>query len=211
MTVKEKVLREKENTDKILLYTDGGKFTRAYERSAFAFSKKVHQFEVLSARNKELNEVIVYIGFPTETLSSRVKNYTTEVISDKESMFSVELEKPIDLDKFENRKIQMIEESEKRKKQKTEEAAPKKDEKERNKTKEGKKDAADTTQRVPEAVAPAASEEVIQEILSVNLLKFSPIEALVFLGDIQAKLRKGTVSTDTAQENKREKLPFEES
>lgn len=211
MTVKEKVLREKENTDKILLYTDGGKFTRAYERSAFAFSKKVHQFEVLSALNKELNEVIVYIGFPTETLSSRVKNYTTEVISDKESMFSVELEKPIDLDKFENWKIQMIEESEKRKKQKTEEAAPKKDEKERNKTKEGKKDAADTTQRVPEAVAPAASEEVIQEILSVNLLKFSPIEALVFLGDIQAKLRKGTVSTDTAQENKREKLPFEES
>lgn len=83
--------------------------------------------------------------------------------------------------------------------------------KEINKTKEGKKDAADTTQRVPEAVAPAASEEVIQEILSVNLLKFSPIEALVFLGDIQAKLRKGTVSTDTAQENKREKLPFEES
>lgn len=133
MTVKEKVLREKENTDKILLYTDGGKFTRAYERSAFAFSKKVHQFEVLSALNKELNEVIVYIGFPTETLSSRVKNYTTEVISDKESMFSVELEKPIDLDKFENWKIQMIEESEKRKKQKTEEAAPKKDEKERNK------------------------------------------------------------------------------
>lgn len=209
MTVKEKVERERDNTDKILLYTDGGKFTRAYERSAFAFTKKVHKFEVLSALNKELNEVVVYIGFPTETLGSRVKNYTTEVISGKESMFTVELDEPIDLQEFENWKIQMIEESEKRKKLKAEEAAKKKDEKERNKTKDGKDAAADTTQRVPEAVTPATSGEVIQEILSVNLLKFSPIDALVFLGDIQAKLRNGL--PDNAQETKREKLPFEES
>ena len=180
MKVEEKIVKERENTDKIMLYSDGSKFVRAYNNSAFAFSKQVHQYKVLAALNKSLNEVFVYVGFPLDKLDDNLKNYTTEVISEKEKLFIVQLDKPIPTEEYENWKIQMIQEADDRKKI---EAEAKKD----KDKKDDKSD--DNAQRAQEETLPATANDVVREILAVNMLTLTPLQALTMMGEFQARLR----------------------
>lgn len=216
MTVKEKIERERENRDKILIYSDGGEFARCYNQSAFAFYQHIQQFKVLASLNKALNEVCVYIGFNIKYIDNYLKNYTTDVIDEKAKLFTVQLDKPIPMDEYENWKIQKIAEAEHERQQKAEEDAKRTAEKEKI-VKAAQTNVGKTTKTTPEGEAEADSDAVINEILSVNLLKFSPIDALVFLGDIQAKLRKNydtasvlPVAEAESTTKKEEKLPFEE-
>lgn len=58
---------ESENTHSIYLYREGV-FYKAYERSAYLFVKNVKPFMVKKRFVKSVNQEVVSIGFPTNSL-----------------------------------------------------------------------------------------------------------------------------------------------
>ena len=203
MKVKERLQREKDNLDKIIVYSDGGKFARMYEHSAFAFYTRVEEFKVLVSLNKDLNEKFFHIGFPKETLEKRLKKYTSEVVDEKLTIYTVQLDKPINLEEYENWKIQMEEEDVKHRQKIAEEK-----EKLKNQNK-----GADTAQRAQKATAPTTCQDAIDEILAQNVLEMTPLKALSFLAEIQTKLRnpaKPAAKIKETNDNKNDLPPFME-
>lgn len=197
MKVKERLQREKDNLDKIIVYSDGGKFARIYEHSAFAFYTRVEEFKVLVSLNKDLNEKFFHIGFPRETLEKRLKKYTSEVIDEKLTIYTVQLDKPINLEEYENWKIQMEEEDVKHRQKIAEE---------KEKLKSQNK-GADTALESAGGSPSVTSQEAVDEILALNILETTPLKALAFLADIQTRLRKKDQGSNAAAVNN---LPFME-
>lgn len=191
MTVKERLEREENNLDKIILYADGGKFIRAYNHSAFAFVTRIKEYIVLASLNQALNKRFVHIGFPSTSLEGLLKNYSTEILDGKEKAYTVKLEKPIDPNQYEAWEERMITEAEKRKEEKKKEGGSDKTEK------------ADETARRAQEDAGLGGQGIIDDILSRNILAMTPLDAMSFLADIQTQLR-----TEYKKE-RRKTFPFE--
>lgn len=63
MTLQEIIAAENCNTDRIYLYPEGV-FWKAYERSAFAFVKRISRYKITKRFVKYLDAEIVSLGFP---------------------------------------------------------------------------------------------------------------------------------------------------
>lgn len=80
MNIEEVIKTELENINKIYLYKEGF-FWRAYERSAYRFTKYIRKFQMLKKYIKKVKMDVCYIGFPENMLrvilnAEQVKNST---------------------------------------------------------------------------------------------------------------------------------------
>lgn len=78
--IKEILETERDNRDKIYLYREG-LFYKAYEHSAYLWVHKVCGYEVRCRYVKIVNQNVVSIGFPQNTLKSKVIGLKTEEFS----------------------------------------------------------------------------------------------------------------------------------
>lgn len=89
---------ESENTDKIHFYREGV-FYKAYEKSAYLFVTHVKPFMVKKLFVKSVNQEVVSIGFPTNSL----RNYfAADKIQEKDNEAEVPLDVAVNLSDFES-------------------------------------------------------------------------------------------------------------
>lgn len=89
---------ESENTDKIHFYREGV-FYKAYEKSAYLFVTHVKPFMVKKLFVKSVNQEVVSIGFPTNSL----RNYfEADKIQEKDNEAEVPLDVAVNLSDFES-------------------------------------------------------------------------------------------------------------
>lgn len=89
---------ESDNTDKIHFYREGV-FYKAYEKSAYLFVTHVKPFMVKKLFVKSVNQEVVSIGFPTNSL----RNYfAADKIREKDNEAEVPLDVTVNLSDFES-------------------------------------------------------------------------------------------------------------
>lgn len=72
MKIKEIVEIESKNIDSIILLREG-LFWRAYEKSAYHFTRNVKQFRPIKKFIKAINSEVVYLGLPNNSLKTILK------------------------------------------------------------------------------------------------------------------------------------------
>nr|WP_294483310.1 hypothetical protein [uncultured Bacteroides sp.] len=109
--------KESENTHSIYLYREGV-FYKAYEHSAYLFVKYVKPFMVKKRFVKSVNQEVVSIGFPTNSLHNY---FEKDKIQEDENSAEVILTEPVDLADFNEWKktIEQVPEVEKKQKKET--------------------------------------------------------------------------------------------
>lgn len=97
-TLQEILKSEFTNTNKIHFYREGV-FYKAYERSAYAFVTQVKPFMVKKQFVKSVNQEVVSIGFPTNSLRSY---FAADKIQEKGNEAEVPLDIAVNLSDFES-------------------------------------------------------------------------------------------------------------
>ena len=96
MKIKEILALEKENQNQIILLKEGI-FWRAYNMSAFLFTKNIEEYKVTKKYRKVVNAEIVYLGFPHTVLEKILEkakiNFT--VILEEEKKLVLQLNSKI--------------------------------------------------------------------------------------------------------------------
>jgi hypothetical protein len=64
MTIRERIERERNNTEYMYLYSDGGLFGYLYDRSAYVFYTRFKSFKVHVRKLKDMDTLYLYLGFP---------------------------------------------------------------------------------------------------------------------------------------------------
>lgn len=82
MKISEIIEIESKNAGEINLYLEG-LFWKAYEQSAYLFSKNIASLVVKKKRMKKLNKEIVSLGFPKSSLERLFDQDRTVLINDK--------------------------------------------------------------------------------------------------------------------------------
>ena len=172
MTYKEKVEREKENSNKIVLYPEGSLFLNAFERSAYAFCYCIKAFKVNVKMLKSLEEPCVNVGFPTSKLDEYFKGYKIEKGDD---CYIIPLDEEIDEADFKLWKASIIEEYIQNQKGSEE------DEKIQTKNTEFIQKEMNGEMQV--------IQKCIKDIKELNMAMMTPMEAMNFLSNIQGRLK----------------------
>lgn len=186
MTYKERIQREEDNKDRLYAYSDGGLFFNLYDRSAFVFYTRVKPFKVHVKTLKGLVEPYITIGFPI----SKKEEYITPLghlseDSDERNLNFL-LSEPIDEENYNawRRKILMDDLIAKNKC--------------RDKSNEHilfsqTGDGCSEMSTVPSTSQSESSNQILtdfaKEVLGLNIAAMTPMEALLFINDMQKKLR----------------------
>ena len=172
MTFKERLNREKNNHSAIILFNDRGLFYNVLERSAYAFHTRIRPFKVHIKTLKGLNDPFVSIGVPVAQIDTYLKflNFTT----DDQGNVTAQLDKAIDEKDFQEWKKHFVEQ-----KEKTSETIPVIDLHSDSQTETlNKQD--DNTSFV---------RNCFMEVKTLNLASMTPMEAMLFLNDLQMKIK----------------------
>lgn len=94
--IQEIIEKEHENTHHIYFYREGV-FYKAYEHSAYLFITNIKVFQTKKRFVKSINQEIVSVGFPTNSLKSY---FSVDKIKEEGNMAEVELDKVIDITAF---------------------------------------------------------------------------------------------------------------
>lgn len=174
-TYKERIEKEKDNFDNMYLYSDGGLFFHLYDHSAFAFCSRISQLKVHVKKLKAFSEPYLYIGFPV----NKKDNYLSSlnVIEDCASMVTIKLDSLIDIDEYQTWKNNILLDD--------------------LKSKNGKENNVKKMTVIESDVAAehyiknidTQKEKLIDSVLKLNIASMTPMEAMVFLNDLQKKLR----------------------
>lgn len=81
MTFKEILEREEQNTGLVWLYREG-MFMKAYERSAFFVHNYIHEFKLSKRYIKTVNQEVISLGFPVQTLPKWMNGYRYEAVGE---------------------------------------------------------------------------------------------------------------------------------
>ena len=113
--LQEILLKESGNTDTIYFYREGV-FFKAYEHSAYLFVKYVKPFMVKKRFVKSVNQEVVSIGFPTNSLHGY---FEKGKIKENENTAEVVINETVDSTTFDEwrKKIELISNTEKKPKQ----------------------------------------------------------------------------------------------
>ena len=179
MTFKERIYREKDNHTKIILYSDRGLFFNMVERSAYAFYSRIKPFKVHVKPLKGIEEPYVTLGFPVSKRDEYLQGLTVE--EDGQGCTIAHLNEPIDENAYLLWKKEQIEQY--------------------NKSKE---DTDGDITLFPSVVcedAPvikATTDETIirqcfQDVKSLNIASITPMEAMLYLNQLQQKLKNVTL------------------
>ncbi len=174
MTYKERINLEKDNLTTIILHSDGGLFYNLYERSAYAFNTRIKPFKVHVKTLKALSSPYISVGVPT----SKVNDYLNglELSKDNPEYLVAKLKEPIDENAFQAWKRHFIEQKEIEKKNET---IPVLDI-HRNSQKETPCKQDENTSLV---------RNCFMEVKTLNLASMTPMEAMLFLNELQMKLK----------------------
>ena len=174
MTYKERIDREKDNLNTIILHSDGGLFYNLYERSAYAFNTRIKPFKVHVKTLKALSSPYISIGVPT----SKVNDYLNglELCKDNPEYLVATLKEPIDENAFQAWKKHFIEQKEI---ENTSETIPVLDVHSDSQT-EG-------TTKKDENISFVRT--CFQDVKMLNLASMTPMEAMLFLNELQIKLK----------------------
>ncbi len=174
MTYKERIDREKDNLNTIILHSDGGLFYNLYERSAYAFNTRIKPFKVHVKTLKALSSPYISVGVPT----SKVNDYLNglELSKDNPEYLVAILKEPIDENAFQAWKKHFIEQKEK---EKTSETTPVIDlHSDSQKETPCKQDENTSLVR-----------NCFMEVKTLNLASMTPMETMMFLNELQMKLK----------------------
>lgn len=96
MTIEDIVKAETENNSTIILLREGI-FWKAYEKSAYAFCKRIKPFMVKKKYIRSINDEIVSIGFPMSSTKAILQGKTILLEEERKMIISID---PIDHDGF---------------------------------------------------------------------------------------------------------------
>ncbi|MBR0230083.1 MAG: hypothetical protein IJL94_01700 [Erysipelotrichaceae bacterium] len=174
MTFAERIQLENDNLTKIILHNDRGLFFCLVERSAYAFCTRIRPFKVHVKSLKGLSKPYVSIGVPTSKIDEYLKDLS--VNKDNPEYITALLIEPIDELAFQSWKKHVIEQSQTQNNlitlSETEhsQTVPKE-------TDEGRKsfdsDVAD----------------ILKEVRALNLAAMTPMEAMLYLNNLQIRLK----------------------
>lgn len=173
MTFKERINNEKDNLTKIVLYNDRGLFFSALERSAYAFHTRIKPFKVHVKTLKGLNIPYVYLGVPVEKQDKYLEGLT--VTKDDQGNVTAQLNEPIDENAFQAWKQHIIEET--------------------RTVKANDKEVVLTATTVQEPIGESMTDDIVfirqyfQEVKSLNIASMTPMEAMIYLNNLQQKLK----------------------
>lgn len=174
MTYKERIDREKDNLNTIILHSDGGLFYNLYERSAYAFNTRIKPFKVHVKTLKALSSPYISIGVPTSKVDEYLKDF--ELSKDNPEYLVATLKEPIDENAFQAWKKHFIEQKEI---ERTNETIPV-NELHSDSQKESSNKQDENTSFV---------RNCFMEVKTLNLASMTPMEAMLFLNELQIKLK----------------------
>ncbi len=174
MTFKERINNEKDNLTKIVLYNDKGLFFNLVERSAYSFCTRIKSFKVHVKTLKGLDMPYVSIGVPVEKVDEYLNGLT--ITKDDQGNVTALLAEPIDENAFQAWKKHVIEQKET---EKANEAIPVLGVYS-NSQKETLNKQNDNTSFV---------RNCFMEVKTLNLASMTPMEAMLFLNELQMKLK----------------------
>lgn len=174
MTFKERINNEKDNLTKIVLYNDKGLFFNLVERSAYSFCTRIKSFKVHVKTLKGLDMPYVSIGVPVEKVDEYLNGLT--VTKDDQGNVTALLAEPIDENAFQAWKKHIIEQKEI---ERTNETIPVLDV-HSNSQKETPCKQDENTSLV---------RNCFMEVKTLNLASMTPMEAMLFLNELQIKLK----------------------
>ena len=167
MTYKERIDREKDNYNTIILHSDGGLFYNLYERSAYAFHTLVKPFKVHVKTLKALSFPYISIGVPTSKIDDYLKDF--EISKENPEYIVVKLKEPIEENAFQTWKKHFIEIKET----------------EINKNRDNNVSALNLQKDNNTSLI----HQCFLEVKTLNLASVTPMEAMMFLNNLQMKLK----------------------
>lgn len=172
MTFKERIYREKDNHTKIILYSDRGLFFNMVERSAYAFYTRIKPFKVHVKTLKGIEEPYVTLGVPVSKKDEYFQGLAVE--EDGQGCTIAHLTEPIDEAAYLSWKKELIEQY--------------------NQAKENEKlDDTLFPSVACEEIAIPSDETLIRqcllEVQSLNIASITPMETMLFLNQLQQKLK----------------------
>ena len=175
MTFNERIINEKDNLTKIILYYDRGLFYNLVERSAYAFNTRIKPFKVHVKTLKSLDKPFVSIGVPVKMIDKYLHGLT--YTSDDNGNVTALLAEPIDENAFQAWKKHILERNERGNYQlQNQNVLP-----------------PDTfEEKAPEPLHNENENiihECLMEIKTLNLASMTPMDAMLFLNGIQQKLK----------------------
>lgn len=176
MTFKERLDIEKDNLTKIILFNDRGLFFNLVERSAYAFHTRIKPFKVHVKTLKGLNKPYVSLGVPVDKADEYLQGMTTE--KDEQGNLIAHLNESIDEHAFLNWKEHIIDNNLQKKKY--------------IETDKLSCSSAIYNEQRPEEYH-SENENIIrqyfQEVKLLNLASMTPMEAMLYLNNLQQKLK----------------------
>ena len=174
MTFAERIQLENDNLTKIILHNDRGLFFCLVERSAYAFCTRIRTFKVHVKSLKGLSEPYVSIGVPTSKIDEYLKDFS--INKDNPEYITAFLMEPIDELAFRSWKKHVIEQSQTQNNlitfPETEHSQPVPKE-----TNEGRKS------------LDSDVVDILKEVRALNLVAMTPMEAMLYLNNLQIKLK----------------------
>ena len=170
MSFKERLNREKNNHSAIILFNDRGLFYNVLERSAYAFHTRIRPFKVHVKTLKGLDNPFVSIGVPVAQIDTYLKflNFTT----DDQGNVTAQLDKTIDEKDFQEWKKHILDNYNE------------------------KKEKAEKTFILEEQIEDTDKQEeniilrqCFQEVKTLNIASMTPMETLLYLDNLQHKLK----------------------
>lgn len=179
MTFKERICKENGNLTKMFLYYDKGLFFNLVEHSAYAFHTRIKPFKVHVKTLKGLDAPYVTLGFPVSKKDEYLKNLSFD--DDGQGCITVSLEEPVNENAFQAWKKHIIEKDMHEKGLAQQPAAIIHDV-----ACEDVPDSKDDENRL-------LIRKFFQEVQSLNLAAMTPMEAMLFLNNLQIKLKNVTL------------------
>ena len=174
MTFKERINNEKDNLTKIVLYNDKRLFFNLVERSAYSFCTRIKSFKVHVKTLKGLDMPYVSIGVPVEKVDEYLNGLT--ITKDDQGNVTALLAEPIDENAFQAWKKHVIEQKEI---ERTNETIPV-NELHSDSQKESSNKQDENTSFI---------RNCFMEVKTLNLASMTPMEAMLFLNELQIKLK----------------------
>jgi hypothetical protein len=88
MRISDILIKENNNSGQIILYKEG-LFWRAYEQSAYLFSKHVRKYQLIRKHFKNVGKEIVFLGFPHSAKEDVLKYISKQVIKSNEKQIII--------------------------------------------------------------------------------------------------------------------------
>lgn len=194
MTIRERIERERNNTEYMYLYSDGGLFGYLYDRSAYVFYTRFKSFKVHVRKLKDMDAPYLYLGFPIAEKDKYIpcSDFVREELK-KGYAFKLKLDFPIGITNYERWKNDIISKNMSACNSSKMENLPTKDtNNKQRKSKNGlcRELVNKLENRGKVFIENGNIEKLISEILSLNIANMTPMETMRYLNDLQKELKR---------------------